>query len=263
MAAEEFSEIIAEVACRLKSADRVLFITGAGVSAESGLPTYRGVGGLYNRQQTEEGVPIEAALSGRMFAAYPELTWKYLWEIGAACVGAEPNAAHRFMAELESDKAQTWVLTQNVDGLHRAAGSVNLVEVHGRASDLFCAGCRKEFTASDLLGGFQSKPVLPPVCRECGAVVRPNVVLFEEALPQQVCESLERLAGIDFDVVLAIGTSAVFPYIAQPFAAASYRGRMTVEINPCETEISDFASHRLSISAAEAAEWIGKTYRST
>ncbi|MHB8899035.1 MAG: Sir2 family NAD-dependent protein deacetylase, partial [Thermoguttaceae bacterium] len=103
------------VADLVRVSDRILFITGAGVSADSGLPTYRGVGGLYNRGETDDGVTIEEALSGPMLEVRPDLTWKYLWQIGEACRGALPNAAHRIMAELESEKAEVWVLTQNVD----------------------------------------------------------------------------------------------------------------------------------------------------
>ncbi len=257
----ENTATITEVARLLVEAESILFITGAGVSADSGLPTYRGVGGLYDRKETEDGVSIEAALSGRMFAAYPEVTWKYLWEIGAACIGAEPNSAHRWIAQLEAERPDVRVLTQNVDGLHRVAGSVNLVEVHGHAFDLFCTDCGEDYTAEDLLDNFRTKPELPPLCRECNGVVRPNVVLFEESLSPSVCESLERIDACDFDIVLAVGTSALFPYIVQPFVNACNRGQPTVEINPCETLISDLASLRLHIPAAKAADLISDACR--
>src|ERR1700759_4605688 len=110
---------IQQVARLVDDAHRILFLTGAGLSADSGMPTYRGVGGLYVDTKTDEGFPIEVALSGPMFRRSPELTWKYLWQIGSACVGARPNPAHEFMARLESEKSEVWVLTQNVDGLHR------------------------------------------------------------------------------------------------------------------------------------------------
>ena len=114
--------ILAEAAAELAGARRILFITGAGLSADSGLPTYRGLGGLYHDRLTEEGLTIEQALSGRTLSQRPDITWKYLAEIEANCRGAQPNAAHRLIAALEQEKDSVWVLTQNIDGLHRAAG---------------------------------------------------------------------------------------------------------------------------------------------
>lgn len=97
--------VICEVAKILCDARTVLFVTGAGVSADSGLPTYRGVSGLYDGKETEDGVRIEDALSGPMFARRPDLTWKYLWQIASSCAGAVPNAAHDIIAAIESEKA--------------------------------------------------------------------------------------------------------------------------------------------------------------
>src|SRR5690554_8070846 len=97
---------------RLKDLQNLLFVTGAGISVDSGLPTYRGVGGIYDGVETEDGLPIEVVLSGPMFRKQPERTWKYLREIGDACRGAVPNAAHRCIAELERTRERVWVLTQ-------------------------------------------------------------------------------------------------------------------------------------------------------
>lgn len=251
-----FDDAIQQVAELFAASDRLLFITGAGVSADSGLPTYRGVGGLYNRGETEDGVTIEEALSGPMMAVRPDLTWKYLWQIGQACSGATPNAAHRIMAELESKRSEVWVLTQNVDGLHRAAGSTNLVEVHGDMFELFCTDCGKRYTAAELLANFASKPDLPPLCQRCQGVIRPNVVLFEEALPVSVVQALGHLAFVDFDVVVAVGTTATFPYIREPLSRAQRAGRPIVEINPSRTGISDYFDYRIELGAAEAMERI-------
>ena len=113
-----------------------------------------------------------------MLATRPELTWKYLWQIGEACSGAEPNAAHKIIAELESQKEEVWVLTQNVDGLHRAAGSRNLIEVHGDMFDLYCVDCGQEYKAQERFAGFASMPDLPPLCDRCQGVIRPNVRPF-------------------------------------------------------------------------------------
>ena len=106
---------IDEIAGRLKDCSSILFVTGAGISADSGLPTYRGIGGLYEQDGTEDGIPIEAALSGAMFQRDPALTWKYIHQIESACREAGPNRAHEAIAELERRFDRVWTLTQNVD----------------------------------------------------------------------------------------------------------------------------------------------------
>ena len=111
----------------LRSARRLFFVTGAGLSAESGLPTYRGVGGLYDGGVTEEGMAIEDVLSCHTFARRPELTWKYIAQIERTCRGARHNEAHRIIAELERRFERVTVLTQNVDGFHISAGSTNVI----------------------------------------------------------------------------------------------------------------------------------------
>jgi len=244
---------VAEILC---DADSVLFVTGAGISADSGLPTYRGVGVLYNRGDTEDGVAIEDALSGEMLAEQPALSWKYMWQIGAACFGAVPNRAHEIIAALETEKEEVWVVTQNVDGLHRAAGSRNLVEVHGHLFDLYCTDCATGYTAEELLAGFRAPPELPPTCTRCNGIVRPNVVLFGEFLSTGVVHALHDLSTRDFEVVFSIGTTAVFPYISRPIAWAQSCGKPTVEINAARTEISDEVRYRIPLGAAEAMERI-------
>ena len=241
----------AELAARLRCSDSILFITGAGISADSGLPTYRGIGGLYDDRTTDEGVPIEVALSGPMFQADPALTWKYLWEIGQACQGAEPNDAHRFIAELQESRAVR-VMTQNVDGLHRRAGTRDLIEVHGDASRLLCTGCGARSSAEEVIDGYRGRVALPPRCAGCGGVLRPRVVLFEEMLPDEVLLAFRELAETLFDLVVVIGTTAVFPYIQLPVAAALSRGLPVVEINPQATELSPLMTQHLQQGAAPA-----------
>lgn len=250
------SQVIETVATLIDQADWILFITGAGISADSGLPTYRGVGGLYEDQATEEGVSIEEALSGWMFARRPDITWKYLWQIGAACHGVRFNRAHEIIALLQQRKPNTWVLTQNIDGLHRAAGTVNLIEVHGHAFDLYCTHCSAEFSASELISNYEVKPELPPKCPKCGGLIRPAVVLFGERLPTPAVRGLVELSSMPLDLVLAVGTSSSFPYIIGPVVEASNRGVPTVEINPVTTHISDIVTYQVRLPAAEAMEKI-------
>jgi NAD-dependent deacetylase len=255
------THIITAIAAAIDQAERMLFITGAGISADSGLPTYRGVGGLYQGQATEEGISIEEALSGAMFARRPDITWKYLWQIGAACHGVRFNRAHEVIALLQQRKPDTWVLTQNIDGLHRAAGTVNLIEVHGHAFDLYCTKCWAEFAALELIKNYEVKPTLPPRCPKCGGIIRPNVVLFGERLPDQAVRGMVELSNMDLELVIAIGTSGSFPYILRPIITASYLGVPSVEINPDKSNVSDIVTYRLPLRAAEAMEKIWALYQ--
>lgn len=229
-----------------REARRMLFITGAGISADSGLPTYRGIGGLYNDNCTDEGHAIEEALSGDMLARHPEITWKYIAQIEANCRDVLPNAAHETIAWMEARFGGVTVLTQNIDGLHRAAGSRDLIEIHGTLHDLVCTGCGRRFSVPDYSG-----LDFPPVCQACGALLRPEVVLFGEALPDAAVERLIHILETGVDIVFSVGTTSVFPYIAEPVLDAVRRGVPTVEINPGESRISEFVDFRLPMGAAE------------
>ena len=235
----------------LRGARRVAFLTGAGLSAESGLPTYRGVGGLYNGMTREEGLPIEEILSGEMFARKPALTWKYLLEIERACRGAEPNLAHRLIAAMQA-QCEVWVITQNVDGLHQRAGSRHVIELHGRLRELVCTGCaqRPDVSSFDELS-------LPPRCVSCGGVLRPAVVLFGEMLPVAGVARYERELALGFDLMFAVGTTAGFPYIHDPVVEAGRRGTTTIEINPDQTPLSPHVRHRMACGAVPALQSIG------
>ncbi len=216
-------------------AERILIISGAGLSADSGLPTYRGLGGLYNGR-TAEGLPIEEALSGPMLQHNPQLCWKYLAELGKACLAAKPNAGHLAIAELQRRKPQCWVLTQNIDGYHCAAGSPveRLIEIHGELAPLFCQACGAE---DPELAEHLQRP-LPPLCRRCGGILRPPVVLFGELLPPAAMEQLYTQVCQGFELVLSVGTTASFPYIVEPVLRTRQAGGFTVEINPTRTDLS-------------------------
>jgi len=233
----------------LRGASSVLFITGAGISADSGLPTYRGIGGLYEEAETPDGISIEEALSGEMMRRRPALTWKYIHQIEASARGASFNRAHAILAEAESRFERVWVLTQNVDGLHRRAGSKNVIDIHGDVHDLLCTACEHRSTVDDYS---RLEPL--PLCPDCGAPLRPGVVLFGELLPLPKVETLERELLRGFDVVFSIGTTSVFPYIARPVVEARMRRKATVEINPGETLISGEVDVKLEMRAAEACE---------
>ena len=239
--------VLDAVAEQLRNARSALFITGAGISADSGLPTYRGVGGLYDSETTEEGLRIEDALSGEVFSMRPDITWKYLIQIEENCRGAKPNAAHLAIAALDEHLDRVMVFTQNVDGLHRQAGSRDIVEIHGNLQELECTECSHEEIAADLSGR-----EVPPLCPACGAVLRPRVVLFGEALPEEPLDRFIDAFQEGFDIVFTIGTSSIFPYITQPVVLAAGSGIPTVEINPSRTMLTDIVDYYLPLGAAEA-----------
>jgi len=244
---------IEAVAERLRESGDLLFITGAGLSADSGLPTYRGIGGLYNGERTEEGISIEQALSGMMLRERPEVAWRYIGRIEAACRGARPNRGHEVIAEMGGRFARVVVLTQNIDGFHREAGSKEVIDIHGDFHDLYCenSSCGYRETVGDY-GGL----ALPPRCPRCGAGVRPDVVFFGEALPTAKVERLLTEVERGFEVIFSVGTTSVFPYIAHPVWEARRRGITTVEINPGQTQVSELVDYKIAAGAAESLEAI-------
>jgi NAD-dependent deacetylase len=243
---------LTEIASLFRAAESILFITGAGISADSGLPTYRGVGGIYEQMSTADDISIEDALSASIFQERPDITWKYLWQLGAASARAKPNGAHRAIAQLETVKQNVWVMTQNVDGLHRAAGSKQLIEVHGYIFDLTCTKCHRPYSAAEMLHSYKAEVPLPPHCPKCSGVVRPQIVLYEETLSTKVETALAQLGRTSFDLVVSIGTTAVFSYIYRHVLRARSSGVPCVEINPAETDISYLCSHRLRTTAEDA-----------
>jgi len=248
--------VISQVAQVLRNKQRILFITGAGISADSGLPTYRGVGGLYEGNLTKDGLSIEEALSGEVFRQNPQLTWKYLAQIEESCRNATFNAGHRIIAELEQ-YFEVIVLTQNVDGFHDAAGSRNVIDIHGNLHHLECMRC----SYSDYVEHY-AELVIPPQCPKCSDLLRPQVVLFGEALPEDRIYQLVEEMRQGFDVVFSIGTTSVFPYISQPVISAKQRGVPTVEINPVDTHVSWIVDYKIRAKAAESLTALWDHFRS-
>lgn len=133
-----------------------------------------------------------------------------------------------------------WILTQNVDGFHTAAGSKNVIEIHGNMYRLSCTGCDYQKTYSDYSG-----IKIPPQCPLCQSMLRPNIVLFEESLPEKQIKMLYRETQTPFDLVLSIGTSSYFPYISEPIWTAKQAQIPTVEINPSETAVSHLVDTKI------------------
>ncbi len=209
---------------------KVAVLTGAGISAESGVPTFRGQGGLWKSYRPEELATPQA------FRRNPALVWEwYLWR-RSIIAKAEPNAGHIALVELERKYTENFLLiTQNVDGLHQKAGSKRLVELHGNIWRVKCLSCGAVY-----YDYFASYTQLPPACKECGGLIRPDVVWFGEALPEDTLEIAIRWAK-DCDVFVVVGTSAVvYPAGELPYLAKEY-GAKVIEINPEGTPVSSLA----------------------
>lgn len=221
------------MATLLTQARSALFITGPGLSLESGLPHYRGIPGLI-RRTVQDARMFEAALAIDTLHKQPVLTWRTVLDIDRQVSAAQPGRGHDVLVALERRLARAAIATVNVDRLHQRAGSRTVIEMHGALHDLRCARCEIS-TRHDRYAGL---PV-PPLCAACGAVLRPDMALFGEPLPADAFTRLEAELAIGFDMVLAIGVVAMFPYLARPVLLAKQDGIPTVEIGHAPTELSD------------------------
>jgi NAD-dependent deacetylase len=222
----------------LAESQSIAVLTGAGISAESGLPTFRGTGGLWRNFRAEDLATPQA------FARDPLLVWEwYDWRrsVHAKC---EPNAGHRALAALEKRVCRFTLITQNVDNLHEQAGSKNILHLHGSLWRVRCTRCgREEANAQVPLAS------LPPVC-SCGGMQRPGVVWFGEALPEAELRAAVAAAQAA-DVFLVVGTSSlVYPAAALPRLALEHGARV-IEVNLDATELSATAHVALRGKAGE------------
>lgn len=220
---------LVEAAEVLSRKERLVILTGAGISAESGIPTFRGEDGLWKKYRVEELATPEA------FEKDPKLVWEwYNWrrEIFAS---KSPNPGHLVIAEWEKKFPSLALITQNIDGLHKRAGSENIIELHGNAWKLRC-------TRENTITENYDVPLKenPPLCPDCGALLRPHVVWFGEMLDSNIIHQASLLSAT-CDVMLVIGTSAlVYPAASLPFSALN-RGAKVIEVNPNPTPLTSYA----------------------
>lgn len=243
------AEEIRAVAELLKGQPRVAVLTGAGISAESGIPTFRGQDGLWKQFRAEELATPQA------FARDPALVWEwYDWRRGIIASKA-PNPGHLVLARWETLFPGFVLITQNVDGLHRKAGSENILELHGNIWELRCT---KESTITSHYD--HPLPRIPPLCPDCGALLRPNVVWFGEALSAETLNRSFAFSSI-CQVMFVVGTSAyVQPAASLPLVAAQ-SGARVVEINPDITPLSASVDFSLRGKAGEILPLINKTWQ--
>lgn len=231
----------------------IAVLTGAGVSAESGVPTFRGAGGLWRGRSAMDLATPEA------FRRDPSEVWEFYHARLMGLRDVAPNEGHRALAVLEASRERFWLLTQNVDGLHRQAGSANVIELHGTIRTARCSRCARSLPISEALRGWT--PGAVPACETCSAPMRPDVVWFGETLPEPALRQAEE-AITHCDLMLVAGTSGV----VQPAAAFAFharaRGARVIEVNPEETPISAIADVSLrGPSAHELPELLGEQER--
>ncbi len=227
--------MLESVADKLKQAEKIVFVTGAGISQESGIPTFRGKDGLWRKYDAMQLATIDA------FYANPKLVWEWYEERRKNIFAAKPNPGHVAIADLGNYK-DVHVLTQNIDGLHQRAGSKSVYELHGSITTIKCTSCSFK---EKITGDFSQ---LPPTCK-CGNILRPDIVWFGEPLPQDVWnEAMTRASSCD--VMIVAGTSLVVSPANLLPAYARQNGALLIEVNPEETSMS--SSMDLAIRSTSA-----------
>jgi NAD-dependent deacetylase len=239
-----------ELAEVLRRANRVAVLTGAGISAESGIPTFRGEDGLWKKFRAEELATPEA------FSRDPKLVWEwYDWRRGIIAQ-KKPNQAHKILARWEESFPAFSLITQNIDGLHQKAGSKNISELHG---NIWKVRCTEEGTVTE---NYETPlKEVPPRCPSCGALLRPHVVWFGESLLSSVLNTAFLISST-CNVMFVIGTSAIVqPAASLPLAAAK-AGAKVVEINTEATPLTSYADFYIKGKAGEILPKIDKKLRS-
>jgi len=224
-----------KVSDKLKNSKKIVFVTGAGISQESGIPTFRGKDGLWRKYDPMKLATIDA------FYEDPKLVWEWYQDRRKNILKATPNPGHNAIAELEKYK-DVIVLTQNIDGLHQRAGSTNVLELHGSIIRIKCTVC-------DFQGEIKTSfDMLPPKCK-CGNTLRPDVVWFGEALPQDVWQEAIVHAN-SCDIMIIAGTSLVVSPANTLPVYAKQNGATLIEVNPDETIMSSDMDLSLKTTSA-------------
>ena len=223
----------------LRTTDSLCVLTGAGISAESGVETFRGSNGLWSKLKPEELASFDA------FLRNPELVWEWYQYRKKIIHEVQPNPAHYALARLQKLIRDFTLVTQNIDNLHKRAGNNDVLELHGNIERSYCIGCGKYFAQLDI-----TPDMKVPRCPSCNGMIRPDVVWFGEMLPEGVFEAAQDAAG-RCDLFLSVGTSAVvYPAASLPLSARK-NGAYVVEINMEKTEISSSVNETLLGKAGE------------
>jgi NAD-dependent deacetylase len=231
-------KLIQRAARDILQSKKTIAFTGAGISVESGIPDFRSAGGLWEKFDPEEYANIHA------FHTNPEKVWLMLKDMFSLIMEAKPNPAHIGLADLERMGYLSSVITQNVDGLHQAAGSRNVIEFHGTHRTLSCLKC-----STTLDGASLKMEDLPPRCSRCSTLLKPDVVFFGEPIPWEA-QVMSLKESKSCSAVLVVGTSAVVYPAASIPVTAKERGAMVIEINMEPTPLTNWISDYLILGAA-------------
>jgi NAD-dependent deacetylase len=239
----EASKKIKKIASEVENSFYTTVLTGAGISAESGIPTFRGRDGLWNKYRPEELATPQA------FEKDPKLVWGwYTWRMKLV-FSKEPNPGHKALAEMEKMDLVKSIITQNVDDLHERAGSRNVIHLHGELKEVICSNrsCDYKVEAKTILDEIEKRL---PTCPECGSLLRPGVVWFGESLPTEELSKAFQEAEKS-KVILVIGTSAVVQPAASIPLITKRKGGKIIEINPDTTSLTGFADVSVRGGAGE------------
>ena len=224
------------VAQKLKGSKKIVFVTGAGISQESGIPTFRGKDGYWRKYDPMKLASIDA------FYDDPKLVWEWYEDRRKNILSVKPNEGHFAISQMEEFK-DVVILTQNIDGLHQRSGSTNVLELHGSIIRIKCTVC--DFI-DNITENFES---LPPKCK-CGSMLRPDVVWFGEPLPQNIWQSAIKEASI-CDVMIIVGTSLVVSPANTLPVYAKQNGAILIEVNPEKTVMSNDMALSIQATSAE------------
>jgi len=224
-----------------RNSKRICVLTGAGISAESGVPTFRGGGGT----AVWKGMPFDEISSAKMVKENLNEVWEWFDYRRQVLKDCKPNLAHTILAEWQDKKEDFTLITQNIDNLHKEAGSKEVLELHGNIHRSYCSRCGKRFfmTKNDI-------PHKPEFCDQCHSKVRPDVVLFGEPLPLEVYRKAEEKSR-QAELFFLIGTSAVVYPAAGLAEIAKFNGAFLVEINPEETNMTEICDESFRAKSSE------------
>ncbi|MBI3158529.1 MAG: NAD-dependent deacylase [Chloroflexi bacterium] len=234
-----------ELARIIQNAEYLVVLTGAGISTPSGIPDFRSdKGGLWARVDPMEVASLSA------FRTNPQRFFEWMRPLAVQIIGAKPNPAHYALAEIEEHGIRTTIITQNIDGLHQKAGSTNVLEVHGTLNTLTCVHCSNQRCVTDFMDALVEELQMPR-CPQCGHILKPDVILYEEQLPVRIWQAAEK-AVADCDVLMVAGSSLeVLPVAGLPLRALEHGANLIV-INQSETFLDDRAAEVVRDDLAEA-----------
>jgi NAD-dependent deacetylase len=231
------------LAADIQEAKKIVAFTGAGISAESGIPTYRGEGGLWTKYDPSKYASIEH------FKRDPSYYWSFFKEVRYPILKkVKPNKAHLALFELEKAGNLETVITQNIDGLHQEAGSSTVIELHGTTRTIVCVDCASKYTIGEAFAILEKQ--IPPLCSECNGILRPDVIFFGEMLDPQVLRDAYAEAG-SCDFLLAVGSSlVVYPAADIPLRAKQAGAKLAI-INKGSTPLDSVADYVIDDAAGQ------------